>query len=874
MTTRGAAGSLRWCRMMLILGLTLSLTLGLTLGLAPALDAQEAAPLPAEAQAQAPTEARTQTATEAAPPATEGPASTGAAAAVDPGTGDGTATQAAAPPLPPEAQARAADAAAWAEVARRAEGAISADRASDTAFRQLRQELAGWRDRFSAQMDDNATRVELLRAQLATLGTVDKDGKSADGVTELPAVAARRAALQGQIAEAAAPGLLAAESWRRADGLVSEIDGILRHRKVGALRETMPAPVNPANWPAAVQGLGRALSGIGADLVTSTTSARNHATLVGNLPHIVMLLGLALLALRQGPRLIRRWTLRLARSGRLRARRLAAMIVSLGEVLVPALGTFLIYVALERSALLPVRLDQNSLAVLPLFVVPIFIVRWLGHWTFPGHAQGPLAMDPERQGEARLHMKVLAVIAVLDAVRLAYLGAAPDETQALLTLALQLASAFSLFRLGRLLHSHGSSEGGQEAEEAAARSFRGRLVALTGNVVSGVALASPLLAAGGYAALANALTMATVLTLAVFAVLLILEGVISDVHALATGNESNDEALVPVLATILTGLLMLPFLALIWGAQPTDLAEIWSRARVGFEIGGVAVSPSVFLMLLVVFSAGWMATRLTQGALRSVILPRTKLDKGGRTAMVSGVGYLGIFLAGLFAVMAAGINLSSLAFFAGALTLGVGFGMQNIVQNFVSGIILLIERPVSEGDWIEAGGRQGIVKAISVRSTRIETFDRTEVIVPNADLVSGQVVNWTRGNPIGRVIVPVTVAHGSDTRAVEAVLMGIAEAHPLVMIDPGPRIVFQSFGADGLLFEVRVMIRDINFGISTRSDINHEIARRFAEEGIRIPVAQRDLWLRNPEALAAQVLPDMHPASGANTGATTGPAPL
>jgi potassium-dependent mechanosensitive channel len=314
--------------------------------------------------------------------------------------------------------------------------------------------------------------------------------------------------------------------------------------------------------------------------------------------------------------------------------------------------------------------------------------------------------------------------------------------------------------------------------------------------------------------------------------------------------------------------LSVPLIMLQWGYSAPDIREWYRQLFFGLHIGNTHVTLGALLASTLVFGIGYAAARLFQGWVDARVLLPAGISGGVRNSIRTGIGYIGIMIAALAAFSYAGFNLSSIAIIAGALSVGIGFGLQNLVNNFVSGLILLVERPIKVGDQVVVGGEEGYVRRISVRSTELETFDRATVIIPNGYFIAEKVKNWTLRDKIRRVAIPIGVAYGSDPRQVLALLLQVAVDNPDVLKIPKPAVTLDEFAPASINFTLYSFIDDINKAGSIRTQLSIAVLDAFAEAGIKIPFGQTDVtvhkmdWLRDMIAEYTSKPVDRHPGNG------------
>jgi small-conductance mechanosensitive channel len=316
------------------------------------------------------------------------------------------------------------------------------------------------------------------------------------------------------------------------------------------------------------------------------------------------------------------------------------------------------------------------------------------------------------------------------------------------------------------------------------------------------------------------------------------------------------------LVKLLIGGVALAIILSVWQVYGTPAAAIQGVWSCGATIGSQKITVGLFLTAAAFLYGAVVLSWVLQGLLLQDVATRKKMGPGVQQSLASLINYTLVFVGFFLAMVVLGIDLTKVTILLGALGVGIGFGLQQIVNNLVCGIILLIERPVRVGDYIELGdGQRAEVKSIGIRATRVLTFDRADVVIPNAELITQRVINWTFSDRFARIKLPVGVAYGTDTAQVLKILQEVADEDPAVVQYPAPSAFFKEFGDSSLNFELRVYLLDLDNWFMVWGRLLQEIERKLREAGITVPFPQRDLHLRSvdqPLPTATDPPPDKH----------------
>jgi len=736
-------------------------------------------------------------------------------------------------------------------LASRAEKAVYGGQTSNDTLEQLRMSLSSARSAALETQSLRTGRSKIISDQIDALGPIPEDPDS-----EAKDIAELRASLAKQLAVAKAPLIVAEEAFRRANGLISEIDKTIRERSASAFLKLGVSPLSPNTWGSTISDIKKYFGQVRSEVVQSLNNPSSKVIRSNNLPGIIFfaILGLALTFPAT------KWVSQNMSIANQRhdakLKKVSYLAYSCLVFIAPLLGICFLIRSLEMLDIFGYRGEALTQAVMAMSVA-VVSSYWLAHNLFKesGLTRELLGIASKRLvGAYSVTILMGLALGLYWLINNLIQTADLSETSiAVMEFPLILIGSYGLITFSQRVKMYRA----RLISEKRITPISDRLSSLVLMLTLATGLAGPISAAIGYSNIGSKLVFATILTLAVIFALFVIFTLIAFLFSeiiIRNQNKNIQEStskgsLFNVFLAFILACCAIPLLALIWGARVVDIQDVWLSLKDGIVLGDTRISISDFITFVIIFFIGYTLTRLLQSALRLSVLPNTKIDTGAQNALVTGVGYIGIFFSALIAITSMGLDLSSLAIVAGALSVGIGFGLQAIVSNFLSGIILLVERPIKVGDWIQVGAYSGYVSKIAVRSTTIDTFDQANVIIPNADFISGTVTNMTHLSKRGRVKVPVGVAYDSDPVFVKEILMDIVSSNANILKSPGPSVFLLGFGPDSIDFEIRGILRDVNSITSTRSDINFEILRRFAQEGIEIPFGQRDITIKNAAEL-------------------------
>ena len=736
-------------------------------------------------------------------------------------------------------------------LAARAEKAVYGGQTSNEALEKLRSSLSSARSEALEAQSSRTGRSKIISDQIDALGPIPEDSE-----TEAKDISELRLSLSKQLAVARAPLIVAEEAFRRANGLISEIDKTIRERSASVFLKLGVSPLSPNTWGPMVSDIKKYFGQVSSEVAQSLNNPSSKVIRSNNLPGIIFfaILGLALIFPAT------KWVSQNMSVANQRhdakLKKITYLAFSCLVFILPLLGICFLIRSTEMLDIFGYRGGALTQAIMAMSIAVVGSY-WLAHNLFKetGLTRELLGIESNRLVGAYTVTILMGVVLGLywligDLKQLADLS---ETSIAVMEFPLLLIGSYGLVAFSQRVKMYRA----RLILEKKITPISDRLSSSILMLTMATGLAGPISAAIGYSNIGSKLVFATILTLAVLFALFVVFTMIAYLFSeIIIKNQNKDVqestpkgSLFRVFLAFILACCAIPLLALIWGARVVDIQDVWLSLKDGVVLGDTRVSISDFITFIIIFSIGYTLTRLLQSALRLSVLPNTKIDTGAQNALVTGVGYIGIFFAALIAITSMGLDLSSLAIVAGALSVGIGFGLQAIVSNFLSGIILLVERPIKVGDWIQVGAYSGYVSKIAVRATNIDTFDQANVIIPNADFISGTVTNMTHLSKRGRVKVPVGVAYDSDPVFVKEILMDIVSSNANILKSPGPSVFLLGFGPDSIDFEIRGILRDVNSITSTRSDMNFEILRRFAQEGIEIPFGQRDITIKNAAEL-------------------------
>lgn len=741
---------------------------------------------------------------------------------------------------------------------------------------ELRQRLDPARKDLAAVSDQIAPRVADAESRLNGLGP-----KPADGATEEPTVAADRERLTKVAAEFGAVLKQNRALVLRGDQISDRISSRRRALFTGQLFERVDSVLDPDLWTNAFSALNsefRALGYFGNDWRAYSVRRLSPLAVIG-----IVLGGLAIMgAVVAGGSLLRKRLRTPAPEPgesftRLRSAREAMKVLFLNATVAPAAAMAAI-AFIGAFEIIPPRADELVQGI----VIAIFI-KAIGNAVgraFLAPNEPWRRLPPLSDGAAVLAFRyysftvwTLAIAAALNALHRVLFAPVGLTVVTSAIMSLLIAGFISRFLVGAA-SAEDRAEAAKDAgsTDAAAIAAAGPAPAPPRYIrlfvwVAVFALIGALVA--GYISFAAFVAARMVIAAAVLGVLYLLYALIDAFFGEGLSAETHRARMissmlglrperVELIGVIASGLLKLQLFVVAaflivgsWGTSTADMMETVERVSFGVRIGTATITlwSVVYAVLLLLISLA--AARGLQKWVSSALLPRTGLEPSLQSSISTIVGYVGTIIAVMVAMGQLGLNLENIALVAGALSVGIGFGLQSVVSNFVSGLILLAERPIRVGDTINVKGEEGYVRRISVRSTEIETFERATVIVPNADLITGMVKNWTHSNTTGRIIVAVTVSYDSDPEEVRDILVGCACDHPQVLQSPPPRVFLMKFADAGIVFELRCVVANVDYALTVKSDLHFQVLSRFRKAGIGI-VAQ-------PWAALARAPRDMVP---------------